>query len=83
MRTSSWRNLATANPQAGDGKHAVVINEYGWLWLNRDGTPTTLTRQLYENLLGTRSTTAQRFTCKPRISPPRRNSGVRIARRLP
>ena len=24
------RSLATANPQAGDGKHAVVINEYGW-----------------------------------------------------
>ena len=43
-----------------DGKHAVIINEYGWLWLNRDGTPTTLTQQLYENLLGTNSTTAQR-----------------------
>jgi hypothetical protein len=43
-----------------DGKHAGIINEYGWLWLNRDGTPTTLTRQLYENLLGTNSTTAQR-----------------------
>lgn len=28
-----------------------VINEYSWLWLNRDGSPTTLTRQLYENLL--------------------------------
>lgn len=53
-------NLATANPQSGDGKHATVINEYGWLWLNRDGTPTTLTAQLYENLLGTNSTTAQR-----------------------
>ena len=54
-------NLATANPQAGDGQHAVVINEYGWLWLNRDGTPTTLTKQLYQNLLSTNSTTAQRF----------------------
>ena len=53
-------NLATANPEAGDGKHATVINEYGWLWLNRDGTPTTLTKELYENLLGTNSTTAQR-----------------------
>ena len=48
------------NPLRNDGKHAVVINEYGWLWLNRDGTPTTLTKQLYENLLGTNSTTAQR-----------------------
>ena len=41
-------------------QHAVVINEYGWLWLNRDGTPTTLTQELYSNLLGTNSTTAQR-----------------------
>ena len=53
-------NLATSNPQAGDGHHAVVINEYGWLWLNRDGTPTTLTSQLYRNLLGEDSTTEQR-----------------------
>jgi hypothetical protein len=48
------------NPLRNDGKHAVVINEYGWLWLNRDGTPTTLTKQLYQNLLGPQSTTAQR-----------------------
>lgn len=38
----------------------IMINEYGWLWLNRDGTPTTLTEKLYDNLLGTNSTTAQR-----------------------
>lgn len=39
----------------------VIINEYGWLWLNRDGTPTTLTEQLYKNLSGDHSTTAQRW----------------------
>ena len=55
------RLLATANPQAGDGKHAVVINEYGWHWLNRDGTPTTLTRELYKNVLGENATAAARF----------------------
>jgi hypothetical protein len=55
------RNLATANPQPGDGKHAVVINEYGWHWVNRDGTPTTLTRELYKNVLGENATPAQRF----------------------
>ena len=38
----------------------VIINEYGWLWLNRDGTVTTLTKNLYKNLLGENSTTAQR-----------------------
>jgi hypothetical protein len=42
------------------GKNAIIVNEYGWLWLNRDGTPTTLTTQLYRNLLGRNSTTAQR-----------------------
>ena len=42
------------------GTNAIVINEYGWLWLNRDGTPTTLTKQVYENLLGPNSTVAER-----------------------
>ena len=42
------------------GKHAIVINEYGWLWLNRDGTPTSLTHHVYKALLGPESTTAQR-----------------------
>ena len=58
--------LATASPVPqgsaihNDGKRPVIINEYGWLWLNRDGTPTTLTQGLYENLLGKASTTEQR-----------------------
>lgn len=34
-------------------KHAPLINEYGWLWLNRDGTPTRLTEKVYEHLMGT------------------------------
>lgn len=38
----------------------IIVNEYGWLWLNRDGTPTTLTKKLYLNLLGPNSTTEQR-----------------------
>jgi hypothetical protein len=42
------------------GKNAIIVNEYGWLWLNRDGTPTTLTKDLYRNLLGPNSTTAAR-----------------------
>jgi hypothetical protein len=41
--------------------HAVVANEYGWLWLNRDGTPTLLTQNVYERLLGPNATPAQRF----------------------
>jgi len=39
----------------------IVINEYAWLWLNRDGTPTTLTKNIYESLgLWPGSTTEQR-----------------------
>ena len=40
-------------------RHAPLINEYGWLWLNRDGTPTRLTEQLYPQLMGTANTTAR------------------------
>ncbi|MDR1959088.1 MAG: hypothetical protein LBQ54_08605 [Planctomycetaceae bacterium] len=30
----------------------AVINEYGWIWLNRNGTTTTLTDRVYETLWG-------------------------------
>ena len=42
------------------GQNPIIVNEYGWLWLNRDGTPTTLTKDLYRNLIGPNSTTDQR-----------------------
>ena len=51
----------TRNAASNAAKNPVVINEYGWLWLNRDGTPTTLTKEFYQKLLGKDSTTAQRF----------------------
>ncbi len=38
----------------------IIINEYCWLWLNRDGTPTCLTDKVYESILGPNSTTDQR-----------------------
>ena len=38
----------------------VVINEYGWLWLNRDGTPTILSRRNYHAILGAESTEEER-----------------------
>ncbi len=38
----------------------IIINEYCWLWLNRDGSPTTLTKKVYADLLGPWSTTDQR-----------------------
>ena len=39
--------------------NAPLINEYGWLWLNRDGSPTRLTEKLYPQLLGTTNSTAR------------------------
>jgi hypothetical protein len=38
----------------------IIINEYCWLWLNRDGSPTCLTEKVYEGILGKRSSVAQR-----------------------
>lgn len=38
-----------------------LVNEYGWLWLNRDGTPTLLTENVYAQLCGTNSTARQRL----------------------
>lgn len=61
------RDLAVASPipkgskRYNEGGHAAVINEYGWHWVNRDGTPTTLTRSLYDEVLGADATPAQRF----------------------
>lgn len=38
----------------------IIINEYAWLWLDRQGNPTCLTDKIYENLLGPNSTPEQR-----------------------
>ncbi len=39
---------------------ALLINEYAWLWLTRDGNPTCLTSMIYERILGSDSTAEQR-----------------------
>ncbi len=33
-------------------ENPYIINEYGWLWLNRDASPTKLTEGVYQRLLG-------------------------------
>ena len=38
----------------------IIINEYAWLWLDRDGKVTCLTDKIYDSLLGPDSTVAQR-----------------------
>jgi hypothetical protein len=45
----------------GANKHAVIVNEYGWLWVNRDGTPTDLTDRWYRMALGKSMTPANLF----------------------
>jgi len=60
------RNLAETNPAPrthGEQKAyslPIILNEYAWLWINRDGTVTSLTDKVYASLLGDDSTTSQR-----------------------
>lgn len=53
--------IPQGNQLHDDGKHAVIINEYGWHWVNRDGTPTTLTQDIYRSVLGEHATAQERF----------------------
>jgi beta-galactosidase len=39
--------------------HAMILNEYGWVWLNRDGSPTLVTQRLYSKLLPGEKNTAE------------------------
>lgn len=41
--------------------HAMIINEYGWVWLLRNGDPTVMTKRLYSKLLGDKDTAENRF----------------------
>jgi len=42
-------NLAAITYPSWD--HAYINNEYGWLWLNRDGSPTLLTEDVYAKFM--------------------------------
>jgi hypothetical protein len=62
--TFSMTHLETMDGKPRKGSlpsdaNAPLINEYGWLWLNRDGSPTKLTENLYPQLLGTTNSTAR------------------------
>ncbi len=45
-----WMDGPASDPFT-KSSHAKIINEYGWLWLNRDGSPTLLTDKIYPKLL--------------------------------
>jgi len=42
-------------------KNPVIINEYDWIWLNRDGSPTTLTDRIYQLVFPWADTPEKRF----------------------
>ncbi|MFB3830109.1 MAG: glycoside hydrolase family 2 TIM barrel-domain containing protein, partial [Bryobacteraceae bacterium] len=56
-RMTGAKSTNSAHPSA----HAVILNEYGWVWLNRDGTPTELTKEVYARLAGPNATARERF----------------------
>ena len=51
------------DPPVDGGIHPnpSIINEYAWLWLNRDGTPTTMTDRIYEEILDSVGSAEERF----------------------
>ena len=64
--TFNMTNLETmeGTPVPGElpsNNYAVVLNEYGWLWLHRDGTPTELTQNVYAQLVGTNAAPHERL----------------------
>lgn len=64
--TFSMTNLETmvGAPRKGalpSDTNPPLINEYGWLWLNRDGSPTLLTENVYAQLMGTNVTARERL----------------------
>lgn len=66
------RQFTTLKPPGPRGAHAygqnrnpdcdnpMIVNEYGWWWINRDGSPTRLTIKNYKEFLGEESTPDQR-----------------------
>jgi hypothetical protein len=48
-------------PDGSYYENPVLINEYGWLWMNRDGSPTRLTEPVYQNAFGKGLNTEQMY----------------------
>lgn len=62
FQLAGLEQVANQKPKPGwQGQHPAIINEYDWLWLHRDGTPTHLTRPVYDSLLGPHASPAERF----------------------
>ncbi len=55
------RNGAPGKGSLPSATNPPLVNEYGWLWLNRDGSPTLLTENVYAQLMGTNVTARERL----------------------
>jgi beta-galactosidase len=61
-----WMDGTSSNPFTKSA-HAKILNEYGWMWLNRDGSPTLLTEHLFPKLLGNEDSIENRRTLSARV----------------
>lgn len=43
-------NNHSPSPDGERYKNPIILNEYGWIWLNRNGTTTTLTDDVYKHV---------------------------------
>ena len=48
-------------------KNPVIVNEYGQIWVNRDGSPTTLTDSIYSNIFPEANTPEKRLETYAKI----------------
>ncbi len=48
-------------PKGYSYPNPVIMNEYTWMWLNRDGSPTTVSESIYKNLFPEAKTHEKRF----------------------
>lgn len=56
-----WKNHTGEPDNVPEADNPIyLLNEYAWLWLNRDGTPTTLTEKGYASIFGESASTNQR-----------------------
>lgn len=60
-------NVRSPSPDGKKYTNPIVINEYEWAWLNRDGSPTKLTDSLYNFILGDSLSGQERFSLYARL----------------
>ncbi|MFO7669720.1 MAG: glycoside hydrolase family 2 TIM barrel-domain containing protein [Bacteroidales bacterium] len=61
MLSGNGPNERDPLPEGKKYGNATIINEYCWLWLNRDGSPTRLTQRLYADLFPGADTPDKRY----------------------